>query len=594
MSKKTRRRASSLPGRAPASGVQAQGAGPTDAQSSSEIAAPPPPVVQPEPEPTRTIRVLIDIEPEPVSETALRELMRDWRRGRATRHLWDMIQDGYVAVLATVMIGAMLVSAVIQAQGAVSACTSASCQSSRTLLPWAALCGVLALTLMVSRIFGPVVASAAEGFWLMEAPIKRARILWGRLVSVMVAAIAIAAVFGGLVAALSGSRWPGVVNWAVAAGLGAGGLTAVAAEEQTADRTWIVRTLQWLVGIVGLAALMTVVAVAAGWLPNASFFTTSVNRFDLIVSIAGGVLLVGAGLVAVARLDEIRRARLVSGGSLVAGMQGAMYAMDMSLMRDILVERDAISRGHVRPTKGHGTGLAALVYRDAQRIVRFPKQLILLLLSIVVPYAVGALGLGVLSPVISGLVLVTAIVPLLGMMRVLSRTGGLARLFPFTTAQVRTAAMVVPAIAALVWVIAVTPAFAGLGTGGAHLSWTDAAIHAIVTGLAGLLGAVRWVTAKPPNYNKPMMQLGGFGAMPPGMIGNLIKGIDIVALVSLPLLFGWSYWISIIIAGIAFFILRGSMNMDDISAAQEEQKRNLEQAKAEAAGGKKKIPPPKR
>jgi hypothetical protein len=585
MSKKTRRRASSLPGRAP---------------SPDNAALPTPPDVQPvpepepEPEPARPLRVLIDVDPEPVSEDALRALMRDWRRGRATRHLWDMIQDGYVAVLATVMIGAMLVSVVINAQGAVHGCTSESCLSSRTLLPWAALCGVLALTLMVSRIFGPVVASAAEGFWLMEAPIKRARILWGRLVSVMAAAIVIAAAFGGLVAALSGSSWAGVINWAVAAGLGAGGLTAVAAEEQTADRTWVVRTLQWLVGLVGLAALMTVVAVAAGWLPNAGFFAASENRFDLIVSIAGAVLLVGAGLLAILRLDQIRRARLVSGGSLVAGMQGAMYALDMSLMRDILVERDALARGHVRPTKGHGTGLAALVYRDAQRLVRFPKQLILLLLSVVVPYAVGALGLGVLSPVISGLVLLTAIVPLLGMMRVLSRTGGLARSFPFSTAQVRTAAMVVPAIAALLWVIAVTPAFMGLGTGTAHLSTMDASIHAGVTGLAGLLGAVRWVTAKPPDYNKPMMQMGGFGAMPPGMIGNLIKGIDIVALVSLPLLFGWSYWISVIIAGIAFFILRGSMNMEDMQAAQEEQKKNLEGAKAEAAGGKKKIPPPKR
>ena len=582
MSKKSRRRAPSPSGAAQTT--------PPDVQT------PTPPVVQtvPVPEPAAPVRVLIDVTPEPVSEAALRNLMRDWRRGRATRHLWDMIQDGYVAVLATVMIGAMLVSMVIKAQGAVSACTSASCQSSRTLLPWAALCGVLALTLMVSRIFGPIVASAAEGFWLMEAPIKRARILWGRLVSVMVAAVVIAAVFGGLIAALSGSSWAGVVNWAVAAGLGAGGLTALAAEEQTADRTWVTRTLQWLVGLVGLTALLTVVAVASGWLADAGWFSSSENRFDLIVSVVGGVLLIGAGMLAIVRLDEIRRARLVSGGSLVAGMQGAMYAMDMSLMRDILVERDALARGHVRPTKGHGTGLAALVYRDAQRIVRFPKQLILLLLSIVVPYAVGALGLGVLSPVISGLVLLTAIVPLLGMMRVLSRTGGLARSFPFTTAQIRTAAMVVPAIAALLWVVAVTPAFAGLGTGTAHLSWADASIHAGVTGLAGLLGAVRWVTAKPPDYNKPMMQMGGFGAMPPGMIGNLIKGIDIVALVSLPLLFGWSYWISVIIAGISFFVLRGSMNMTDMAAAQEEQKRALDAAKAEASAGKKKIPPPKR
>lgn len=584
MSKKSRRRTP-----ASTNGVQP----PAVAQVAPEPVAPPVGQEAPEPEIARPVRVLHDIDPEPVSESEIRALMRDWRRGRATRHLWDMIQDGYVAVLAAVMIGAMLVSVVIRAQGAVSACTSTNCISSRTLLPWAALCGVLALTLMISRIFGPVVASAAEGFWLMDAPIKRARLLWGRLISVMLVATVVAALFGGLVAALSGSSWAGVLNWGVAAGLGAGGLTAVAAEEQTADRTWVVRTLQWLVGIVGMAALMTVVAVAAGWLPDASVFTASENRFDLIVAIAGAILLVGAGALAIVRLDEIRRTRLVSGGSLVSGMQGAMYAMDMSLMRDILVERDAITRGHVRPTKGHGTGLAALVFRDAQRLLRFPKQLILLLLSIVVPYAVEALGLGVLSPVISALVLVTALVPLLGMMRVLSRTGGLARSFPFSTAQVRTAAMVVPAIAALVWVIAATPAFTGQSTGTVRLSWFDGAIHACITGLAGLLGAVRWVSAKPPNYNKPMMQMGGFGAMPPGMIGNLIKGIDIVALVCLPLLFGWSYWISFAIAAVAFYILRGSMNMEDMQAAQEEQKRTLEQAKAEA-GVKKKIPPPKR
>jgi hypothetical protein len=151
--------------------------------------------------------------------------------------------------------------------------------------------------------------------------------------------------------------------------------------------------------------------------------------------------------------------------------------------------------------------------------------------------------------------------------------------------------MTVPAVATLLWIGAVTPAFAGVGTGTVRLTWIDAAIHAMVTGLAGLLGAVRWVTAKSPNYNQPMVQMGGFGAMPPGMMGNLIKGIDIVALVTLPILFGWSYWISIVIAGIAFFVLRGSFSTDSMREMQEEQKRTVEAAKTE---GKKKIPPPQR
>ena len=128
---------------------------------------------------------LLDLEPDPVSERDLRRLMADWRKGRATRHLWDLIQDGYVAILAIVMLGAMVVSVVVRAQGVISQCSSASCQSGRSLLPWAALFGVLSLTLLVSRLFGPVVASAAEGFWLMEAPIRRGRLLVGRLVGVV-------------------------------------------------------------------------------------------------------------------------------------------------------------------------------------------------------------------------------------------------------------------------------------------------------------------------------------------------------------------------------------------------------------------------
>ena len=63
---------------------------------------------------------LLDLEPDPVSERDLRRLMADWRKGRATRHLWDLIQDGYVAILAIVMLGAMVVSVVVRAQGVIS------------------------------------------------------------------------------------------------------------------------------------------------------------------------------------------------------------------------------------------------------------------------------------------------------------------------------------------------------------------------------------------------------------------------------------------------------------------------------------------
>ncbi len=553
-----------------------------------------------EPEPQSSWRhSLIDLTPEPVSERDLHQLTKDWRRGRATRHIWDLIQDGYVALLAVVMIGAMIASVIIRAQGDVASCTSTTCLSARMLLPWAALAGVLAVTLMAARVFGPIVASAAEGFWLMEAPIKRGRLLRGRFVAVTLLAAVVAAALSALVAALTGSGSQEIIAWTTAGALGAAGLTALSAAEQTFDRTWVVRALQWLTGAVGIAALLGVVSLAAGWI-GADWVTSTETaalavRLAVVVAAAGLALLIGAGVIALVRLDEIHRARMVSGGSLVSGMQGAMFALDFGLLRDILVERDAVARGHVRPTRGRGLGLQALIWRDFQRLIRFPKQLILLGLSLVVPYAVGALGLGPLNPVVSSFVLMNALIPLLGSLRVLTRTGGLARAFPFKPAQLRTATMTVPAVLAVMWALLVIPAFMGLGAGIVHLSLADASIHAGLTAVAGLLAAVRWVSAKPVDYNKPLVQMGGFGAMPPGQMGNLIKGFDIVALVTGPLLLGWSPIVSLVIAGIAFYVLRGTMDMEEMKEMQAEQERILAERRGQTAAdsqNKKKIPPP--
>lgn len=523
---------------------------------------------------------LTEVDAEPVSESALRRLMADWRRGRATRHLWDLVQDGYVALLAVAIVGAMLVSVLVRAQGVISECSSVGCQSGRSLLPWATLFGVMAVTLMVSRLFGPVVASAAEGFWLMDAPIRRGRLLSGRLIGVVLASGVVAAALGALVATLTGLPGAAIGAWAVASGLAASGLVSFAAAEQTADRTWVVKALQWVAGAAGIAALLGVVSVAAGWLTLPWLTASSQDAVQLAYAVGAGaaVLLVGALVVALLRLDRIRRTRLTSGGSLVSGMQGAMFAMDLGLMRDILVERDAADRGHVRPTRGRGLGTSALVWRDVQRLVRFPKQLVLLLLSLVVPYAVGALGLAGLMPFISALVLLAGMIPLLGSLRVLTRTGGLARSFPFTTAQLRTAAITVPAVLAAVWAVAAVPAFLGLGSGTQHLSPVTAIGHALVTAVAGFVGAVRWVSAKPPNYSAPLVQT-GVGAMPPGMMGNLIKGFDMVAIIVGPLLLGAPVWVSLVIAAIAFFFLRAPINTEEMRAMQEEQQRQLAEAR---------------
>ncbi|MFZ0531401.1 MAG: DUF6297 family protein, partial [Propionicimonas sp.] len=313
------------------------------------------------------------------------------------------------------------------------------------------------------------------------------------------------------------------------------------------------------------------------------------------VAVLAAVALVVLVRRAISRLEQIRRARLLSGGSLVSGMQGAMFALDFGLIRDILVERRMIEKGHVKPTRGRGLGLSALVWRDVERLRRSPGAFIGLGISLFVPYAADALRMSQLNPLISGLALVAGLVPFLGSLRVITRTGGLARAFPFKSAQLRTAAMAVPAGLALLWGLAATPAFVGIARTGVDRSLVDGLMAALVTAAAGLLGAVRWVTAKKVDFGTPMMATES-GAMPPTLLFNLFRGFDMVALVTAPLILqAPAYW-SLAIAAVVFVALRGTFDMDELKAEQAAQQKGLAEAKAGRveAAEKQKIPRPTR
>ena len=321
---------------------------------------------------------------------------------------------------------------------------------------------------------------------------------------------------------------------------------------------------------------------AAGWVSLGGLTELAVELAYIIAGV-GLLLIVVAGALAAKRLRNIRRQRLTSGGSLLSGLQGAAFALEFALIRDILVEAKSKKRGHVRPTRGVGSGLTALVMRDVQRLWRQPMPLITLIATMVIPYAVQALGLAMLNPPVSALVLLAALVPFMNGLRVLTRTKGLQRCFPFDPGQIKQASMIVPAVLALLWTIGVFPAFLGVA-GGVESDPVTAASSALVTGIAGLLAAVRGVSAKPADYSGPIVAT-GIGAMPPGLLFSLVRGVDIVVLVTLPIVFNWPVWISLIIALIAFFLLRSGLDRDAMMEQQAEQKRLLDEEKARRSGG---------
>ena len=523
----------------------------------------------------------------PASPRELKRLMQDWRAGRATRNVLQAMSDAYVAVFAAVMIGAMVVNVIMKAQRTVAQCTSATCLSARAILPWAAFAATVGVALAVSRLFGPVLASAAEGFWLLDAPISRSKLLRSRLVGAIVAAFLGGAVLGALISALTGSGLTEVLVWAGATGLSAASSVAFAAAQQGIERHRLTHLATYVFGVLAVGALFSVVGVAAGWF---SFGLADDVGIELgLIMIAGStlVLLISTVLAAL-RLGQIRRTRLLSGGALVSGISGAFFALDVGLARDIVVERRAIERGHVHPRRGKGVGLEALIWREWQRLWRFPQPLLVLAATIVVPYAADALGMSVLTPVLAALALFGAIIPLLNGLRVLTRTGGLARCLPFSLARIKLASIAVPAILAGVWAVATTPAYLGFGDGAIDRPVPEAFLTAVATAAAGLLAAVRWTQAKGVDFGAPMVASQA-GAFPPGLVTNLFRGFDVCIITTAPLLLGLSPWWSLGIAGIAAAILLNSMDDETLRARQAEQQKQLaEQRKqrTEAAAAK--------
>jgi Family of unknown function (DUF6297) len=524
----------------------------------------------------------------PASPRELKRLMQDWRAGRATRNVLQAMSDAYVAVFAAVMIGAMVVNVIMKAQRTVAQCTSATCLSARAILPWAAFAATVGVALAVSRLFGPVLASAAEGFWLLDAPISRSKLLRSRLVGAIVAAFLGGAVLGALISALTGSGLTEVLVWAGATGLSAASSVAFAAAQQGIERHRLTHLATYVFGVLAVGALFSVVGVAAGWF---SFGLADDVGIELgLIMIAGStlVLLISTVLAAL-RLGQIRRTRLLSGGALVSGISGAFFALDVGLARDIVVERRAIERGHVHPRRGKGVGLEALIWREWQRLWRFPQPLLVLAATIVVPYAADALGMSVLTPVLAALALFGAIIPLLNGLRVLTRTGGLARCLPFSLARIKLASIAVPAILAGVWAVATTPAYLGFGDGAIDRPVPEAFLTAVATAAAGLLAAVRWTQAKGVDFGAPMVASQA-GAFPPGLVTNLFRGFDVCIITTAPLLLGLSPWWSLGIAGIAAAILLNSMDAETLRARQAEQQKQLAEQRKQrteaAAAGK--------
>ncbi len=506
-------------------------------------------------------------------EASIKALMKDWRRGRATRTVWNMITDGYVALFSCAIVMAMIVSGLLSVQQSAAGCHDISCQIARHLLPLVAFFASICATCAAARLFGPVIASSAEGSWLLSAPMRRNVLLKKRLYASVFCAVVASSLLTALIAMLSGLALYKVGWWALLSAAGGGGVIALLAIAQAYQRLWPYRLIQTVSSVLLILTLIAVVASSRGWIK-----TVFIHRDALLIA---GVFIVltlaiAAVVIATFHLGKMPRSRLMSGSALLQGMQGAMFALDFSLMRDILVQRRWHDIGSVRPQSGRGVGRQALIMREILRLRRSPLSLVSIAISTVIPYALWGLGLGNLTWPLTAIVMMYLFMPLLGSMRVLARSKGLARCFPMSTRDINRGLSIIPALVAIIWTIAITPARLVIG----QESLTEESLwHAfsasLITAIAGLIASMRWVTARSADYSTPMVAT-GFGALPPGLMINLIRGFDMVALITIPLILGWPSFTSALIAAIAYMVLSsGGISSEELAERNREAREEL-------------------
>ncbi len=456
----------------------------------------------------------------------LSTLIRDWRKGRATASIADVLSDYYMGVLAVVMLGAMFGNVVLTlSRQADKGCVGAACVSARSWLPWLVVGATVAIVLGLARLLGPVSASPAVVSWLLSSPADRTALVRPRLGAVLATGAGITLLVGLPVAVLSGLAPWAVACFATACALAGVATVAIAARSQQRESGVSRAMAMLLVAVVWVALL----GLAYGWWPELRpAGSAGLSIGALVLAAAAAATTVSLAWQGVSSLDS---RQLSAGGRLSVNLSGALAGLDLTLAYDVVVAHRSRQRGGVRPVRGGPGGAWALPRRDLVRIRRAPLALLLLFGSVVAPYAAARAGGGVVTILVAVLALWPATAPQLLALRVLTRGRSVLGLLPYRDWVSRGLTMLVPGLACLCAGVATAPAIhEALAT-----TWAESLGLATAVGVGGFAAAVRWISGRPANYRAPMVSTPA-GAVPSGAVAALMRGFDVALLSSAPML----------------------------------------------------------
>lgn len=459
----------------------------------------------------------------------LRRLMRRSRRTHADRTIWRQLEDAYVWVFAVVLVGAMAGSAARRLNLQVASCGSGGCDVvARRLWPILLLL-LVATALRVMLAIGPVVASNASGFWLLTSPVDRAALLLPAYIAVLGSGVVVA-----IVGAVVGMALPGL--WSLGSiGLGLLFIVAVlwivagvSVLGQVDERrgTWMLRFADLLLVLAGVLILLLGRSASGAGLQAGTPSLDGHLLWPALAAAVGAVVLVVAGARVLRRLGVVR---VVAGGDLVAGLAGAAASLDVGLLADVVATRRWRSVSRVRFGSGALVGAAAIVQREGRRVLRWPRRLVFGAALLVLPYAAAgsrSTDLVLLSAAVACLL---ATRPLVEGLRTVSRSPGLSRALPLSPRGIKVAYAVVPGVFAVIWCAVAIPAFA------AESDLVRGLTQAGVVACAVTAGVVRHGSAPRPSYDGPLLATPA-GAVPPGLMAQPLRGLDVFIVALLPAL----------------------------------------------------------
>ncbi|MGK5552447.1 DUF6297 family protein [Actinomadura kijaniata] len=449
-------------------------------------------------------------------------------RGRR-RRTWS---DRYVTLLSL----GLLVVLVAPVTGRAVSAVPRDVDPARAGAGLALIALLLAGSLALARVVGPVGTSAADAAWLVLSPLPRREVL-ARTLLVLVAVCAVggAALGLALVSVLGG---PDALTFrllmSVVLGMSwtLGGMaTAVLAQ---ASQSWDGRLVAGLVALVVVAVAVTVMSVGPGQGVLTGIASAPLAAWTAVASASAAVAagLAGRAWAAVARIP----ARVVLDASARVGLVADAFAvMDPGSLT--WIAEDARWRSRVLRSRGWPSrlrGAAAVAWLDWRRLARRPGLLALVAVAAVLPALAARAGAGTAGTLIV-LAVGASTVAATGTAGARRDAGdaALARLLATGPRALLAARAVLPALLGGSWL---TLALAGLdiaGPGGPF--WP----LGLLCAPALAAGALRMARRRPVEHAMPVMDT-PFGSVPLGPVLWASAGADIAALGCLPALMAFA------------------------------------------------------